>query len=408
MTFLDFDEPGKHAKVLVRSKEIDNYGLYSLDTETLVLTEIHQPEQVDLRASDGIYDTDGNLVGFTERDATFEYLYFEKNNNIAKLHRALTRAFKDQFVRFTSFTKDGSQAIVLAGNDTNPGDFFLLDTKTKQADYLFSRKEWLQPEHMAKVKPISYQASDGLVIDGYVTRLADSKGPAPTVVIPHGGPAARDLWGFDTEAQLLAQQGYAVLQVNFRGSDGYGLEFRDAGNLKWGSRIQDDIADGVKWAIEEGITDSNRVCIYGASFGAYSALMNVIRYPDLYRCSVGLAGLYDFETQRKRSDTAEFEMSDEFFERVFGNDKNAAIAFSPIYHTEKIKVPVFIAHGGKDERTPIAHARKLRKAMKANGITFEWMEKRNEGHGYFTEKNRVDFYSALVDFFGRHLSMADR
>lgn len=408
MTILGFDESGTSATVLIRSEEIDNYGLYTLDTETLELTELHQPEQVDLRQADVLRDAAGELVGIIERDATFEYHYTQPDNQVARLHGALTRAFKDHIIRFTSFTEDGSLAIVLANNDTNPGDFYLFDTKTKKADYLFSRREWLQPDQMARSTPIRYQASDGLVVEGYVTKLQGQEGPAPTVVIPHGGPAARDYWGYYTEAQLLASRGYTVLQMNFRGSDGYGLDFRNAGNRKWGSRIQDDIADGVRWAIDEGIADPNRICIYGASFGAYSALMSVIRYPDLYACSVGLAGMYDFETQRKRSDTAEFDISDEFFERVFGDDENAAVAFSPIYHTDKIRVPVFIAHGGKDERTPIAHARKLRKAMRDNGIPFEWMEKRNEGHGYYMEKNRIDFYTALIDFFNTHMTTADR
>ena len=136
------------------------------------------------------------------------------------------------------------------------------------------------------------------------------------VVIPHGGPAARNFWSFDAEAQLLASRGYTVLQMNFRGSDGYGLKHRDAGNKKWGDRIQQDIAEGAIWAIAEGLADKNRVCIYGDSFGAYSALMNVILSPDLYRCAVGMAGMYDFETQRKRSDTAELDMADDFFKRV--------------------------------------------------------------------------------------------
>ena len=195
--------------------------------------------------------------------------------------------------------------------------------------------------------------------------------------------------------------------MNFRGSDGYGLTHRNAGNKKWGSRIQEDIADGVKWAINQGFADTNRICIYGGSFGAYSALMNVILYPELYRCAVGVAGMYDFETQRKRSDTAELDMADDFFNRVFGEDEQTAIDFSPVYHTNKIQVPIFIAHGGKDERTPIQQARKLRKGLKDNNVQFEWMEKKNEGHGFFVEKNRIDFYTALLDFIDKHTSKKD-
>ncbi|MCS5571872.1 MAG: prolyl oligopeptidase family serine peptidase, partial [Pseudomonadales bacterium] len=335
-----FDESNQFVYVLLRSDFIDNYGLYKMDIDSLELTEIHQPEQVDLRPSDGIFDTNGLLVGIAERDSTFEYHYFDTDNGVVRWHEMLTRAFKDQLVRFTSFTDDGSTAIVLVGSDTNPGDFYFFDTESKRADYLFSRAEWLTPDDMATVKPISYRASDGLVIDGYVTRLKTTEGPGPMVVIPHGGPAARDFWTYYAAAQLLASRGYTVLQMNFRGSDGYGLKHRNAGNKKWGSRIQQDIAEGTGWAIDEGFADENRICIYGGSFGAYSALMNVILYPDLYRCAIGLAGMYDFETQRTRSDTAEFEMADGFFERVFGDDKQSAIDFSPVYHTSKIKVPV--------------------------------------------------------------------
>ena len=403
-----FDESNQFVYVLLRSDFIDNYGLYKMDIDSLELTEIHQPEQVDLRPSDGIFDTNGLLVGIAERDSTFEYHYFDTDNGVVRWHEMLTRAFKDQLVRFTSFTDDGSAAIVLVGSDTNPGDFYFFDTESKRADYLFSRAEWLTPDDMATVKPISYRASDGLVIDGYVTRLKTTEGPGPMVVIPHGGPAARDFWTYYAEAQLLASRGYTVLQMNFRGSDGYGLKHRNAGNKKWGSRIQQDIAEGTGWAIDEGFADENRICIYGGSFGAYSALMNVILYPDLYRCAIGLAGMYDFETQRTRSDTAEFEMADGFFERVFGDDKQSAIDFSPVYHTSKIKVPVFIAHGGKDERTPIQHARKLRKGLRDDKVPFEWMEKRNEGHGFYVEQNRIDFYTALVDFVDVHTSTQNR
>ena len=403
-----FDENNQSVWALLRSEKIDNYGLYKMDIDSLKLTEILQPERVDLQPSDVISDIEGNLVGIAERDGTFGYHYFDEESKTVAWHKMLARAFKGQMIRITSFTEDGKTAIVLVGNDKNPGDFYFFDTETKRADYLFSRAEWLKPDDMATVSPITYEASDGLLIDGYITRSKDSATPAPMVVIPHGGPAARDFWSFYRETQLLANRGYTVLQVNFRGSDGYGLKHLNAGNRKWGSRIQEDIADGTRWAVKEGIADEKRICIYGGSFGAYSALMNVILFPDLYQCAVGIAGLYDFETQRKLSDTADYDMADAFFERVMGDDKQMAIKFSPIYQTHRIKVPVFIAHGGKDERTPIQQARKLRKSLRENEISFEWMEKKNEGHGFFVEQNRVDFYTALVDFIGRHTSAKER
>jgi dipeptidyl aminopeptidase/acylaminoacyl peptidase len=243
-------------------------------------------------------------VGVLLMDGKPRSAFFDEASAQAKLYRALERAFADQRVAITSLGGHPGTALVDVSSDRNPGDFFLFRIADKEAEHALSRREWLDPAALARMQPISLTARDGLVLHGYLTVPPGSAGKnLPLVVLPHGGPfGVRDVWGFDPEGQLLAAAGYAVLQVNFRGSGGYGRAFRQAGARQWGRSMQDDLTDATRWAIAEGIADAGRICIYGASYGAYAALTGAAREPDLYRCAIGYVGVYDLPLMHRRGD----------------------------------------------------------------------------------------------------------
>lgn len=255
------------------------------------------------------------------------------------------------------------------------------------------------------MKPVSLRARDGLELHGFLTLPAGAGGrPSPLVVLPHGGPYwVYDSWGFDSDVQLLARAGYAVLQINFRGSGNYGRAFRLAGAREWGGAMQDDLTDATRWAIQEGIADPDRICLYGASYGGYASLMGVAKEPDLYRCAVGYVGVYDLQMMR-REDMRQGSLGLRTWSREWvGNDAAALAAASPTTLAHKIKVPVFLAAGGEDKVAPIAHSETMERALKRAGVAVETLYYPKEGHGFYTVEHRREFYSRLLDFLDRHI-----
>jgi len=229
----------------------------------------------------------------------------DKNAPEAALLVTLMKQFVGEDIVFSSASRDGKKVVFSARADADPGVFYLYDADRKKASQLFENRPWIKPEQMASMEPVSFKARDGLALHGYVTRPAGkekSKG-LPAVVLVHGGPyGMRDSWRFDPEVQLLASRGYAVVQVNYRGSGGFGDAFMQAGFREWGARMQDDVTDATRWAVEQGVADAGRVCIMGTSYGGYAALEGVIREPDLYKCAIGSAGPYDLRLMYTRGD----------------------------------------------------------------------------------------------------------
>ncbi|HEY4559890.1 MAG TPA: prolyl oligopeptidase family serine peptidase, partial [Lysobacter sp.] len=220
---------------------------------------------------------------------------------------------------------------------------------------------------------------------------------------PHGGPfGIRDYWAFDSDAQLLASAGYAVLQVNFRGSGGYGRDFRYAGARQWGGTMQDDVTDATKWAIKQGIADGSKICLYGASYGGYASLMGVAKEPDLYRCAAGYVGVYDLPTMHTAGDIAERKSGRNYVNDWIGpRDKVGEV--SPTRLADRIKVPVFLAAGGEDERAPIEHSRMMERALRKAGVPVETLYFDTEGHGFYLVEHRREFYTKLLAFLSRSL-----
>jgi dipeptidyl aminopeptidase/acylaminoacyl peptidase len=280
-----------------------------------------------------------------------------------------------------------------------------VDVAKRSAEPLLENRPWIKPEEMAEMTAFHIKASDGLPIHGYVTypRGLPAGVKPPLVVLPHGGPfGVRDHWGFDPEVQLLASEGFAVLQVNFRGSGGYGEAYKEAGYRHWGDRMIEDVLDATRWLVKKEKVDGARMCTYGGSYGGYAALQAVSLAPGLFRCAVGFAGVYDLTRLEHNDDVVTSGRARGYVRTTVGDDQAALRAASPVFHADLIKVPVLLIHGGKDTRVPIVHAEKLRDALTALGRPPEWMEEPLEGHGFYDEAARARQYARLVAFLKRH------
>lgn len=329
--------------------------------------------------------------------------FFDEKSPEARLYRSLEAAFGGA-VYITSSTRDGRVVLVETWSGSNPGDFYVYDTVARKADHLISRSDWIDVERSASVKPIALKARDGLPLHGFLTLPAGSNGRnLPMVVMPHGGPFdIFDSGQYDRETQMLAAAGYAVLQVNFRGSGNYGRAHTQAGAQQWGAAMQDDVTDATRWAISEGIADGRRICIYGASYGAYSAMMGAAREPGLYQCAAGYVGVYDLPMMYTRGDIQDRGSGVTYLREWLGDPAKLG-AVSPVNLAERIKVPVFLAAGGEDKRAPIQHTERMEAALKRAGTPVESLYYKTEGHGFYTEAHRSEYYDKLLAFLARSL-----
>jgi dipeptidyl aminopeptidase/acylaminoacyl peptidase len=319
---------------------------------------------------------------------------------LAHVLSGLLAAFPDEHVEIVSATDDLSKVVALVISDRDAGRYFLVDTATLSAEPFLERRPWVKPEKMAEVRGFHIPASDGLQIHGYFALPPGATTPTglPLVVIPHGGPHARDDWEFNAEVQLFASRGFAVLEVNFRGSTGYGREYQEAAFNHWGDRVQQDIIDATRFMVKQGYVDPQRICTFGASFGGYSAMQSAILAPELFRCAVGYAGVYDLELMGDIDDLSKSRIARGQVRVTVGDDLQALRAASPARHADKLTARVMLVHGGKDKRAPIEHAERLRDALLERGRPVEWVVEPLEGHGFFDELARERMYQKVVDF----------
>ncbi|MDD3637685.1 MAG: S9 family peptidase [Bacteroidales bacterium] len=309
-------------------------------------------------------------------------------------------------IAITASDKAEENYIIRTYSDRSMGAYYLYDKTKEKLTKIQDVSPWLDEDQMAEVKPIQYRSRDGLVIHGYLTlpKGVEAKN-LPVVVNPHGGPWARDNWGFNPEVQFLANRGFAVLQMNFRGSTGYGKAFWEASFKEWGLSMQNDITDGVYWLIREGIADKDRVAIYGASYGGYATLQGLVVTPTLYAAGVDYVGVSNLFTFMQTIPPYWKPMLDMMYEMV-GNpeaNKQQFEATSPAMNADKIIAPLFVAQGANDPRVNIAESDQIVEAMRTRGIEVEYMVKDNEGHGFRNEENRFDFYRAMEAFLKNHL-----
>lgn len=325
----------------------------------------------------------------------------------AQLYLSLSEAFPKQFVDFSSATLDGKQILVSVSSDRNPGELYLYDRDAKKARFLMRNREWLDSEKMAEVKPIKIKSRDGIDLYGYLTipKGKSLKSNLPLIINPHGGPIGpRDNWGFNWETQLFASRGYMVLQLNFRGSGGYGKAFEDKGHGEWGEKMQNDLTDATQWAIKEGHADAKRICIYGGSYGGYASLMGVAKEQGLYQCAAGYVGVYDLAMMYTKGDIPERESGRRFLNRTIGKDPTVLKARSPSELAYKIKVPVFLAAGARDVRAPPEHTEAMRDALiKAGNPPEVVIIQSGEMHGYYKEENNLNLYTKMMMFFDKHI-----
>ena len=354
-TYLTWDSRGGGTRGL---------GLYN--TKTKEHKMLYQFGEVDV--GNVFYDHNYNVYA-VQTDLHYPALhYLNDAHPLAKISKALQRNYPDDTITFTSSTRDSSQVIALIHGDRNPGNYFLVDLQAKKVELLFSRKPDLTPEMLAPMTPIEVKARDGGTVYGYVTSAQDTPKPGPMIVFIHGGPhGVRDYWGFNPAVQLMASQGAHVLQVNYRGSGGYGLEYEKSGYGEWGRLMQDDVTDATRWAIENKLADPQQICIYGGSYGAYSAMMGAAREPDLYRCAVGYSGIYDLTLMESAGDVRQRRSGIAFLRKVIGTDKDVLEANSPVSLAASIKAEVMLIHGVQDRRAPIEHAQRMRSALKRAG-----------------------------------------
>jgi dipeptidyl aminopeptidase/acylaminoacyl peptidase len=308
--------------------------------------------------------------------------------------------------RFSSADDADQTWLVGFTNDTGPVPYFAYDRASKTGRFLFEHQPQLSRYELAPMEPFSYAARDGLVIHGYASfPVGQPRTGLPMVLRVHGGPWARDSWGFVAEAQWLANRGYLCVDVNYRGSTGYGKAFINAGDREWGAKMQDDLTDAVGYAIEAGWADRERVAIYGGSYGGYAALAGATFTPDLYRCAVDIVGPSNLKTLIETIPPYWAPLVAQFHRRVGDPavDQEFLWSRSPLSRVDQIRIPLLIAQGANDPRVKQAESEQIVAAMQAAGIEYEYLLFPDEGHGFAKPANRMKFYAAAEKFLARHL-----
>lgn len=328
------------------------------------------------------------------------------DGEIERIYRALESRFPNEEVALTSHNRNEDLFIVRNWSDRSRGAIHLYDAKAEKLSKIADIAPWIDANEMAPMKPISYTSRDGLTIHGYLTLpLGKEAKNLPVVVHPHGGPWYRDVWRFSPEVQFFANRGYAVLQMNFRGSLGYGRQFWEASFKQWGKKMQDDITDGVQWLIDQGIADPKRIAIYGGSYGGYATLAGVAFTPDLYTCAIDYVGVSNLFTFMKTIPPYWKPYLDMLYEMVGDpvKDKEHLTATSPVFHVDKIKTPLLILQGRNDPRVNVDESDQMVEALRKRGVDVPYIVKDNEGHGFHNEENRFEAYEAMEAFLQKHL-----
>ncbi|OOG53579.1 alpha/beta fold hydrolase [Rhodanobacter sp. C03] len=367
-----------------------------------VLQEVWSNSKIE---ADGLMKglAEGDIAGVTFMDGRAGIVPFDMQSPATQSLLALMKQFPGESVQFVSGTRDGSLSVVLVEADADPGTFYLFDSKANRLTPLLQRASWINPRAMATKQPFEFAARDGMKLQGYVSYPPGHEHDKhlPTVVVVHGGPFfVRDRWDYDPDVQALATHGYAVVQVNFRGSGGYGYDFEKAGWREWGGKMQDDVTDATRWAISQGIADPQRLCIYGASYGGYAALEGAVKEPDLYKCAIGYVGVYDLPLMYRRGDTHKSTSGENYLKRQMGDDMAELAKHSPIHQLDALKARVMLVVGGQDERVPSVQGISLHTELAKRNVPHEWIEKPCEMHGFYDEANITELYTRMLQFVG--------
>ncbi|MEF9978873.1 MAG: prolyl oligopeptidase family serine peptidase [Thermomonas sp.] len=377
--------------------------LYRIDVAAGTRTKLQGREDVEV----GSIMTAGRervpfAIAYTATAPSIQYL--DPTSPWAQLHAGLMKRFAGQMVYFLQFSRDDNKVLFWTSSDRVPGDYYILDRANgNKILQLGSRKPWFVGKQMAGMTPISFKTRSGATVHGFFTAPNGAKGPVPTVVMPHGGPfGVADSWSFDPQVQFLASRGYGVLQVNYRGSSGRGDNFTSQAYKQWGGMIQDDITDGVKYAIEAKLADPSRICMFGASFGGYSALMQPIVNPGMYKCAVGYVGVYDLPMEIRNEESSS-EAIERWYARSLGTDMAKLAKDSPARRAGEVKVPVMLVHGKADDNVRMNQFRAMESALKDVGNAPETFLAAGEGHGFSKPENITQLYVKLEAFLDKHI-----
>ncbi|MGN1259764.1 MAG: S9 family peptidase [Alloprevotella sp.] len=333
--------------------------------------------------------------------------YFDSDEKA--LRNRIKAHFPHHKVGVADTDKAEENLLLYVGSDRTRGAYYFYNVQEDKPRLLAETAPWLHEEDLVEMHPVCYTTRDGLEIEAYLSLphgyTPDTAKGLPTIINPHGGPWARDKWGFSSETQFLCNRGYAVFQMNFRGSTGYGRRFLEAGYKQWGRAMQDDITDGVEWLKARGISDPKRIAIYGGSYGGYATLAGITYTPDLYACAIDYVGVSNLLTFMQTIPPYWKPMLEMMYEQVGDpvRDREMLEACSPALHADRIVAPLFIAQGANDPRVNKAESDQMVAALRARGVEVEYMVKENEGHGFHNQENRFDFYRAMERFLARHL-----
>ncbi len=400
----------------------DDRRLYALsnrgrDRLALVIIDPEQPDEEQLVFEADEVDLDGVeysrlrhvlTAAVYQTDRTRHHFFDQQS---AERHLRVREALPGYEIALQDSSRDERKYVVAAYNDRTPGSRYIYDDDTGGLTKLADINPALPEEDMAEVRAVQYTTRDGLVVHGYLT-LPKGREPRglPCVVNPHGGPWARDSWGFNPEAQFLANRGYCVFQMNFRGSTGYGRDFWEAGFGQWGLAMQDDITDGVEWLIEQGIADRNRIAIYGGSYGGYAVLSGITRTPELYAAAVDFVGVSNLLTFLNTIPPYWKPLLEKMYSMVGHPEKDheRLVATSPALNADKIRTPLFIAQGANDPRVNKDESDQMVAALRSRGVEVEYMVKENEGHGFHNDENKFEFYERMESFLSLHLGTQEQ
>jgi dipeptidyl aminopeptidase/acylaminoacyl peptidase len=382
----------------------DKAAIYKYDLENNKIGDlVFEHDMVDVSSVAGSLLTDDIvMVSYVAEKPGRHYV----DQRWADILEPVQAAFPDKIVTPSSITDDEKLMVITVWSSREPATYYLFDVESRRMEELAAAYDWLDPSDLGEMQPVWIEARDGLQLPAYLTLPPDSDGKnLPMVINPHGGPRARDTYGFRPDVQLMANRGYAVLQVNFRGSTGYGQEFDKAGWRRWGLEMQDDITDAVQWAVEQGIADPDRVCIYGGSYGGYAAMAGITFTPELYQCAINYVGVTSIPLLFETMPTAWRRFLPSMKKQIGDPDKEADMLEdrSPLNHVDQIRVPLLMAYGLQDPRVVIDHALDLEKELKKHEIDYELIIEKKEGHGFVRFENQVEWYTKVIDFLDENL-----
>lgn len=407
-TYMAFDEKPIRVKGFALDPNIlyitqykgDKQALYKMDLSTLETELVLAHDDYDVSGSLIYSNKTNDVIGVYDSHSRFGRYYF--NESDYGLHEALDKVFPETSNFIVDRTHDEQKYIVYSEADGIPGVYYMGNREAQSIDYLFSDYPELNDVQLPQHESIRYTTRDGVEIQAYLTLPLTGEAPYPTVMHPHGGPGARDYDGFDPWVAYMVSRGYAVMRPNFRGSTGFGYEFAQAQMGRWGLEMQDDVSDAAHYLINEGIADKSKLCIFGASYGGYAALMAAVKTPDLFTCAVSFAGVTDLRGIVRHG--KKFLGGDLSSEKQFGDDSDDLEARSPIENVEKITIPILLIHGKEDRSVPVKQSRDMAEELEDIGKKFKYIEFETGDHHLSIQENRAAFFVELDQFLIQHLN----